>query len=1290
MLIDATIWFPTDFSSNPYGMNMDCLVGINTEDINQGDVHLCYFGPPSVFDEPGISYDLNIRGSDTATCISDLDGMGPIASFSAIASGYFEDFDRNDVECESPSTWTTRNGGVTWTPTAKRPTGGLSPLFDAPLSSLRVAKDFLTSGKALVATHGIDCAISYSADFGIVWNGISQINTCIDEKHDLFVDNTGTIYLSTDCEETIEGFQGHPADELEICAAQSIEDGTGTTVDISADAIFLEKDGSSGLTTANLTVIAGQVGVSFGGVVTSVSLTGTTTSITPHNTDFPVTFSGGGGHNAAAHAHISNSGNLTIVIDNEGSGYTSAPAIDLSALNAGVTSGSFSVTPTVHISTVNAGDNVIWTVGDGTHVGDKAVITIAGNQNVAIIKALANGTIFTMDPDTSGFFTGFEVGVNEDDPGAGLSSGFDAGTHKVAIGGPIDDVYTVSLPDKAATGLPNVAAVYVTDNEGIDLWVPHGAILVTVGDEDPVIVTEETDGESEFTLNEDNPCLTIVALDDYSEVHFFQDTGDEGEGTATYSFNDGDSQLVSTDEDDPDEETLFLEVESIDSFNFEAYSLWRLLPNAIRTATDGTVVPDWERVNSWSLYTCPDNPNPTLLVDWDFVKGTTDGAAVFAVDENSHFIYRSVDKGQTWLRQPTYIPFDDPDENIQSIWVVNPTTLIVGGENGEIWYSNNLSIWLRRAALPEDTFVTDIQIGSNGDLIVAGIVQRATTWNGVSYTPGQIVLARSIAATTNIAYAIWSNVYNTNKVNTTGQGELAFCVPSSDYATSGFVNYSGTDITSASTLATTDFVGIKYTGGIWQTKFDTTYIQRRIDNDGEWYIIGERTANNGGASTGEPAGVTGLRSAMGGPGFSDEGVGMIYAVSSEIHVPEVTSLDVDTNGMLRVKGRVTGTSRAEMVIKPSSSVSLYKLWVAATDVGNVGLYSFGTDCNIYTYTDTMNKAVTGLKVTATTVPLACATCPLYGSTLAITWDAMPNATQYFVVVDDATAWTTVYGANEASEYHGSESAIVPTTDYGRVVYTNSVTISTDWKGMPLLTDDKYNVSVWALKYTGSGSYTMENAAPEILEHRFLTSFGMGVSAATPPAPVGNLMPAAAAMNIPVKPTFQWGMVPNAISYTLQVSTLPDFSTLVAPTPVTQPGTAYAWTGANLAYSTNYYWRVQATTANGAGPWMANVFTTLAAPVSQLPAVIVTAAPSQPVITILPPPVTVNVPAQPQPTVIFPSIVFPVYPTPTMAAPIVNVTIPTATTPIYIWIIVAVGAVLTIAVIVLIIRTRRVV
>jgi hypothetical protein len=77
--------------------------------------------------------------------------------------------------------------------------------------------------------------------------------------------------------------------------------------------------------------------------------------------------------------------------------------------------------------------------------------------------------------------------------------------------------------------------------------------------------------------------------------------------------------------------------------------------------------------------------------------------------------------------------------------------------------------------------------------------------------------------------------------------------------------------------------------------------------------------------------------------------------------------------------------------------------------------------------------------------------------------------------------------------------------------------------------------------------------------------------------------------------------------------------------------------------------------------------------------------------------TFILPTQPQPTVVIPPItvippdVIVNLPTPVITTqPPAVIQIPDAETPVYIWAIVAIGAILTIAVIVLIVRTRRVV
>ncbi|HEX9976958.1 MAG TPA: hypothetical protein VGA82_06875, partial [Dehalococcoidales bacterium] len=141
-------------------------------------------------------------------------------------------------------------------------------------------------------------------------------------------------------------------------------------------------------------------------------------------------------------------------------------------------------------------------------------------------------------------------------------------------------------------------------------------------------------------------------------------------------------------------------------------------------------------------------------------------------------------------------------------------------------------------------------------------------------------------------------------------------------------------------------------------------------------------------------------------------------------------------------------------------------------------------------------------------------------------------------------------------------------------------------------------------------------------------------------------PAKGAYDVPIKPTFVWTPVVGATSYELVVSEDPTFAIIDFSRTSNQ---TYFQSDEELAYGTTYYWRVRA----AGGAWIYGVFTTMEKPT---------------------PPVTtpqVTITNLPQPTVT------------------VNVPAPVEAVPSFLlWIIVAVGAILIIALIVLIVRTRR--
>lgn len=152
---------------------------------------------------------------------------------------------------------------------------------------------------------------------------------------------------------------------------------------------------------------------------------------------------------------------------------------------------------------------------------------------------------------------------------------------------------------------------------------------------------------------------------------------------------------------------------------------------------------------------------------------------------------------------------------------------------------------------------------------------------------------------------------------------------------------------------------------------------------------------------------------------------------------------------------------------------------------------------------------------------------------------------------------------------------------------------------------------------------------------------------------GNVAPLAGATGVPVRPTFQWNAADWAVGYEFVLADNPAYTapivSLTGAAAVKLP--TYAM-DKDLDFSKSYYWKVRAISPSTTSAWGEGVFTTMAKPVPPAPPVTVT--PTPPAITVTPPPVTVT----------------PLIP------------------PVYMWAIIGIGAILVIAVLVLIVRTRR--
>jgi hypothetical protein len=71
-------------------------------------------------------------------------------------------------------------------------------------------------------------------------------------------------------------------------------------------------------------------------------------------------------------------------------------------------------------------------------------------------------------------------------------------------------------------------------------------------------------------------------------------------------------------------------------------------------------------------------------------------------------------------------------------------------------------------------------------------------------------------------------------------------------------------------------------------------------------------------------------------------------------------------------------------------------------------------------------------------------------------------------------------------------------------------------------------------------------------------------------------------NVPLNPTLDWNDVPTAISYRIQVSTVPTFTSTIINAVVNV--SQYTIPSGVLSYSSHFYWRVNATNIGGSSPW----------------------------------------------------------------------------------------------------------
>jgi len=370
------------------------------------------------------------------------------------------------------------------------------------------------------------------------------------------------------------------------------------------------------------------------------------------------------------------------------------------------------------------------------------------------------------------------------------------------------------------------------------------------------------------------------------------------------------------------------------------------------------------------------------------------------------------------------------------------------------------------------------------------------------------------------------------------------------------------------------------------------------------------------------------------------------------------------NGTTTV-ARLRGTVNAvEYLAAIEGHYSLVSLQGVSLTAGSVELWAVTACGKVYTYTDTFGVNGSGVTIDRITA-----------YSFRVNWTKFDDATGYIV------KWGTT--ANSVNSVLGGTNVITNT-----VTSTDDATDATIGSlGNPLESGRTYYVGVWAIY--GDRPVAIPSAVPsatapanddpgKVASFRFVGTTSVVTALGDLYAPP-NLVPIQGAIDVPVVPAFGWEYDPSATQpsgYELQVSKDAGFSTLIGGTK-SIAGKVFVWDGAALENLTTYYWRVRAVMTDGTpGPWFTSVFSTVAAEPPTPPTVTNTVTQTAP-----PPVITVQVPPQNTLTV-----------TQQPAQP--PVTITETTTPglsqALLWVVIAIGSVLCVAVIVLIIRTKRVV
>jgi len=372
---------------------------------------------------------------------------------------------------------------------------------------------------------------------------------------------------------------------------------------------------------------------------------------------------------------------------------------------------------------------------------------------------------------------------------------------------------------------------------------------------------------------------------------------------------------------------------------------------------------------------------------------------------------------------------------------------------------------------------------------------------------------------------------------------------------------------------------------------------------------------------------------------------IIVSADGTLYITDNTAAAVGAGGMVRILNatnpftrfveRLTTSGVAGGASLPGGD-TLTKLTLAANTIWAINNLVAG--CTVRTYGDTMSLATPVVTAPAEAVivdarlnPVTLSWQPVTGAlAYAVRWDTRPDFFNFNAAIPAGWPNTSITQA----------AAFFPA---GVTIY-------------------------WQVRVTAPAN------GPWSSTHTFITE--MAPAAINAPAIAAGFAGTTGigGWNAPVTPLFVWTAIAGATGYEFQLSKDAAFSTanlVIDATGAKAFGnaTSYKLVGAPLAFNTTYYWRVRAFGGTSNTSW------SVTAPFTTLEQVVPPVTSTVPAVTLTPTTVTSTV------------ITIP-------AATSTVITMPAATqtvnevNPTYIWAIIIIGAVLVLAVIVLIVRTRR--